>query len=738
MAEDKGAGQKADRRVHVQLPLPFDAPLDYVTDDQALGAGDIVRVPLGGRETVGVVWDAPGRNAPGHNSKVVPASRLKAIIAKADVPCLTEETRRFVDWVVAYTLAPPGAVLRMMLNTPQALEDPPVKTLYVKGGPLPDRMTTAREEVMTHLVDSVPRSVRDIAEMAMVSDGVVRGLVDAGTLLPVTVSADAPYDPPDHEIEGPQLSPGQAEAAEVLKDAVKAGEFAPILLEGVTGSGKTEVYFEAVAEALQDPQAQVLVLLPEIALTSQWLERFKSRFGVAPVMWHSDLGQAERRRAWRAVARGEARVIVGARSALFLPFARLRLIIVDEEHDPSYKQEEGVIYQARDMAVVRARLDQAPIVLASATPSLETLYNVEAGRYRRAHLPDRHGEAELPRITAIDLRRSPPPRGRFLSPPLADALGRTFADGGQAMLFLNRRGYAPLTLCRTCGHRFECSQCSAWLVEHRYQNRLMCHHCGHQEPMPASCPSCGTEDSLVACGPGVERIAEEMAELFPEARLMVMSSDMAQSPARLAAAIDAITAHEVDCVIGTQIVTKGYHFPKLTLVGVIDADLGLAGGDLRAAERTYQQLSQVAGRAGREALKGRVYLQTYMPDHPVMAALISGNTEAFLEEETAARELQGLPPFGRLAALVVSGEQGDVVARMARKLGRTAPTGEGIAAFGPAPAPLALLRGRHRWRLLLKVARDLPLQRILRDWLARAGGEKGVRVAVDIDPYSFL
>ncbi|RMF09045.1 MAG: primosomal protein N' [Alphaproteobacteria bacterium] len=727
-------GRTDDGRLKVLLPLPFDAPLDYLPGELKLGPGDIVRVPLGGRDVTGVVWDSSGHQA----ARPVAASRLRPVIEKIDVPALCDVTRRFVDWVANYTLTPAGSVLRMVLSTPAALAPAPVKQLYVNTGPPPARLTPGRRQVLDVLVDQKPRGVREIAEIAMVGEGVVRGLVDAGTLRPVTVSVDAPFTPPDPAVAGPVLTPGQATAADALVDAVRAREFAPILLEGVTGSGKTEVYFEAVAAALAEDAAQVLVLLPEIALTSQWLERFEARFGAAPVEWHSDLSQAERRRAWRAVARGEARVVVGARSALFLPFCALRLIIVDEEHDPSFKQEDGVIYQARDMAVVRARLGALPVVLASATPSLETLYNVAAGRYRRLHLPDRHGDAELPAVTTIDMRRVAPERGRFLAPPLVEALDATFRAGEQALLFLNRRGYAPLTLCRTCGHRFECPNCSAWLVEHRYQGRLMCHHCGYEQTPPAACPACEAEDTLVACGPGVERIAEEVAERFPDARRLVLSSDMAQSPARLAAAIASITNHQVDCVIGTQMVTKGYHFPRLTLVGVVDADLGLAGGDLRAAERTYQQLAQVAGRAGREALKGRVLLQTYMPEHPVMAALISGDREAFIAAEMAAREAQGMPPYGRLAALILSGEDGEAVARLARRLGRTAPRGDGIAVLGPVTAPMAMVRGRHRWRLLMKARRDVPIQKEIRAWLARAGGEKGVRVVVDIDPYSFL
>lgn len=717
-------------RVRVLLPLPLDSMLDYAAGGLKLAPGDLVRVPLSGRMVVGVVWDGAGDPA-------LPASRLKPVQERLDLPPLAGVTRRFVDWVAAYTLTPPGSILRMVLSVPAVFDGTPERVLYRAGGAAPQRMTPDRARVLDALRDGTARSVRDIVELVGVGEGVVRGLIRGGSLLPVAVSADDPYDAPDPERAGPVLSDAQAKAAEGLKAAVGKG-YAALVLEGVTGSGKTEVYFEAVAAALADPDAQVLVLLPEIALTSQWLSRFTERFGAPPVLWHSDLGMAERRRAWKAVATGEARVVVGARSALFLPYQNLALIVVDEEHDPAFKQEDGVIYQARDMAVVRAHLGQIPIVLASATPSLETVQNVEQGRYHLFHLPNRHGSAELPEIETVDLRRTPPARGAFLAPPLLAALSDTFAGGEQALLFLNRRGYAPLTLCRTCGHRLECQSCSAWLVEHRFKGRLMCHHCGHSEPLPEICPACGAEDNLVPCGPGVERIAEEMARNFPDCRLLVMSSDVMTSPARLSQMIAEIAEHRVDCIIGTQMVTKGYHFPMLTLVGVVDADLGLQGGDLRAAERTYQQLSQVAGRAGRAERKGRVMLQTHMPDHPVIAALARGDAAAFVAAELQSRAAQEMPPFGRLAALILSGEDAAAVERMARRLGATAPHGDGITVLGPVPAPFALLRGRHRWRLLLKARRGIDVQGALRAWLRRAGGMKGVRIQVDVDPYSFL
>ncbi|MBV8589085.1 MAG: primosomal protein N', partial [Acetobacteraceae bacterium] len=567
--------------------------------------------------------------------------------------------------------------------------------------------------------------------------GVVAGLERLGWLQKVAVAARLDTEPPDWRHRGPLLSPEQAEAADALVAAVRREEFSVTLVDGVTGSGKTEVYFEAIAACLRQ-RRQALVLLPEIALSAQWLERFAGRFGCAPAVWHSDLSSRTRRLTWRAVAEGEAQVVVGARSALFLPFPDLGLIVVDEEHETAFKQEDGVVYHARDMAVVRARLAGAPAVLVSATPSLETVANAEAGRYRRLTLPSRHGGAKLPEVAAIDMRETPPERGRFLAPPLISALAQTMGRCEQAMLFLNRRGYAPLTLCRACGHRMQCPNCTAWLVEHRSRRHLQCHHCGHTIPVPETCPSCGAAHTLTPVGPGIERITEEAEALFPEARRLVMASDTLPGPQAASAAAAAIAAREVDLIIGTQIVAKGWHFPHLTLVGVVDADLGLAGGDLRAAERTVQLLHQVAGRAGRAEAPGRVLLQTFSPEHPVMQALIAGDLPGFMASEAAARRPGHWPPFGRLAAIIVSADAAEQADALARELGRAAPLGEGIWVLGPAPAPFALLRGRHRRRLLLKTRRDIAVQPILRAWLAKVPVTRGGRVDVDVDPVSFL
>jgi primosomal protein N' (replication factor Y) (superfamily II helicase) len=709
------------------LCYPFFGPLDYaVTGGLALKPGDVVLVPLNRRQEIGVVWDGPP-------DATIAASRLKPVAAVLDTPPLPEASRRFVDWVASYTLAPPGDVLAMALRVPAAER---LVHGWVAAETTPDvRLTDARRRVVEAAAE--PHTTRELAQAARVNEGVVRGMAKAGMLRPAPMMAAAPFARPDPAYPGPALSPPQQEAAGALRAAVSARAFQAILLDGVTGSGKTEVYLEAIAACLREGR-QALVLLPEIALSSQWLARFSRRFGVAPALWHSDLTSRNRRITWRAVAQGAARVVVGARSALFLPFAELGLVIVDEEHETAFKQEDGVVYHARDMAVVRARLSEAPAILVSATPSLETLANVEAGRYGRITLASRHAGAALPDVSLLDLRVAPPPRGRFLSPKLVEAVAQTLAKGEQAMLFLNRRGYAPLTLCRACGHRMACPNCTAWLVEHRVRRALTCHHCGHTVPAPETCPACGAAHSLTPVGPGVERITEEAAELFPAARRLVMASDTLPGPHAAAAAAAAIEAGEVDLIIGTQIVAKGWHFPMLTLVGVVDADLGLAGGDLRAAERTFQLLHQVAGRAGRAEAPGRVMLQTYSPEHPVMEALRLGDLAGFMASEAASRRPGHWPPYGRLAALIVSAGDMALADEVARQLGRAAPQGEGVQVLGPAPAPLSILRGRHRRRLLLKTARNIAVQPILREWLAQVAVPRGARVDVDVDPVSFL
>jgi primosomal protein N' (replication factor Y) len=721
------------RRVAVLLPLPLPEAYDYkVPAGMELGEGDYVEVPLGPRHLLGVVW-GPGTGE-------VSETKLRPVAQRFDIPPMPEIHRRFIDWVAAYTMAPPGAVLRMALSAIGGMEPPKPITAYQLGDPgrLAElRMTAARRRVLDLLADGPPRPSAELALEAGCSAAVVRGLADAGVLEPVLLHPTRNIPAPDWRLPGPVLSPEQAAAAESLRGKVAATGFSTTLLDGVTGSGKTEVYSEAIAACLEAGR-QVLVLLPEIALSAQWLERFATRFGAPPHQWHSDLSGAQRRATWRDVATGAARVVVGARSALFLPYPDLGLILIDEEHDPSFKQEDGVIYNARDMAVARAHLGAIPIVLVSATPSLESSINADAGRYGRLDLPARHGGASMPDLKLVDLRLDRPPRNRWLAPSLVKALTDTFAEGEQAMLFLNRRGYAPLTLCRSCGHRMQCPNCTAWLVEHRLAGKLQCHHCDFTMKLLDVCPSCSAEGSMTACGPGVERIAEEVTQLFPDQRMALMTSDSLIGPHAIREMVRRVQDHEIDLLIGTQVMAKGHHFPMLTLVGVVDSDLGLGGGDLRAAERTYQLLQQVAGRAGRAERAGRVLLQTYMPEHPVLQALISGDRASFYEREADERHEHGMPPFGRLAALIVSGEEETTVDAVARALGRTAPRSETVQVLGPAPAPYALLRGRHRRRLLLKAPRAVSVQPLIAEWLSRVEVPGSVRVQVDIDPYSFL
>jgi len=628
-------------------------------------------------------------------------------------------------------------VLRMMMSAREAFAPPKPLYGYRLAGAAPDRLTKPRARVLEAAANGLIWQKTALAEAAGVSTGVIDGLAAAGSLVKeVMPPASWPLPDPDHA--SVELTPAQAEAAAELVVAVENGAYSVILLDGVTGAGKTEVYFEAVAEALRRG-VQALILLPEIALTGQFIARFEARFGVAPCAWHSELTPNQRGRAWRAVASGEARVVVGARSALFLPFRSLGLIVVDEEHDPAFKQEERVNYHARDMAVVRGSLGGFPVVLSSATPSIESHVNADQGRYRRIILPARFTGAALPDITAIDMRKDPPERGRWLSPVLVARIEQALDEKQQALLFLNRRGYAPLTLCRACGFRFECPNCSAWLVEHRFRRQLQCHHCGLTMPAPAACPQCDAEDALIPCGPGVERIAEEVSERFPQARTAILSSDLVPNVSALRRMLEQIAQGHADIVIGTQLVAKGHHFPGLAVVGVVDGDLGLAQGDPRAAERTYQLLHQVTGRAGRADVVGFGYIQTYRPDHPVIEALVSGDRDRFLAQEIAAREAAGYPPFGRLAALVVSARTQIQAEGFARALVRAAPPAEKIRILGPAEAPLAVIAGRHRMRILVKAPRESDLQAYMRAWLEQGPKPKaGVQLGVDIDPYNFL
>ncbi|MEO1660830.1 MAG: primosomal protein N' [Pseudomonadota bacterium] len=715
----------------ILFPLPLPEPFEYaIPDGMAIEEGSYVRAPLGKFARTGVVWEVTDSD---------PERMLKDIETVFPTPSMPQSMRRFIEFCARYNVAGPGQVLGMALRSRGGLSPSPTQTVYDSTGHRTNRMTSAREKVLKAAGVIGPASAAALAQEAGVSSSVIKGLAEAGSLTPEVLSTDLPYPTPDPSLAGPDLTPEQSSASQALRDAVKQGGYQPFLLDGITGSGKTEVYFEAISETLaQDPTAQVLVLLPEIALTQAVFDRFESRFSAGPAPWHSSLRDQQRRRTWREVAHGRARIVTGARSALFLPFSNLKLIIVDEEHDTSYKQEDGVRYHARDMAVMRAKLEEACVILASATPALETIVNAEAGRYQRLKLSARPGAAKLPDMHLVDLRSNTPETGTWLSPTLRKALVATHAEGEQSLLFLNRRGYAPLVICKACGERLKSPGTESWLTEHRYTNRLVCHLTGWSMPKPDKCPMCGAEDSLMGVGPGVERVAEEVRVLLPEANVEIFSSDTAMGGDATRGIVERMAEGEIDVLVGTQIVAKGHNFPNLTLVGVVDADSGLQGGDLRAGERTYQLLSQVAGRAGRAERPGRALIQTYQPNNPAMQALAAGDRDGFLKIERDVRHELTLPPFGRMAALVLSAPDAGMAKEIGLAAGKSAPHGDGVTVYGPAPAPISILRGRHRLRFLITAPREIDLSAYMAAWVNALKLPNAARAAVDIDPYSFL
>ena len=716
--------------VAVLTSQPLDRLLDYKAPEGGCWQGAFVEVPLGPRKVLGVVWRA---GTGGYD-----AAKIRAVIRVLDVAPMQHSMAEFLRRVSDYTLTPMSKMLRLATRAPGLGDPPSMRQVYRLGAQTEVRMTDARQKVLAVLEEFAELSftLKELCEAAGVTASVVKGLVKLGAVAEVATPQDMPFAHLNPSLPGKSLSEDQAHAVAQLQ--ANAAGYRTTLLKGVTGSGKTEVYLEAVANCLKQGR-QALVLLPEIALTAEFLTRVEARFGARPAEWHSGVTMTERRRTWKMVGQGHAQMVVGARSALFLPFQDLGLIVVDEEHDSSYKQEDGVLYNARDMAVLRGSLVGGQVVLASATPSLESWANVEAGKYKKIELKSRFGASVLPEMMAIDMRQETLPADRWISPRLQKMVEARIQAGEQSLLFINRRGYAPITLCRACGNQVGCDHCDARMVEHRFLKRIMCHQCGESKPVPKICPSCAVEDRLAVVGPGVERLAEEATALFPEAKVAVLSSDLFGSARALKEQIAKLAAGEVDVIIGTQLVAKGHNFPKLTLVGVIDADLGLQGSDLRAAERTFQLMRQVAGRAGRSDRPGVAALQTHQPEHPVIRAILDGDEEAFWSAEAQARAQAGVPPYGRLVGVVLSSpdaqeafEVGQAMARNCQPL-----TKIGAQIFGPAPAPIARIRGRHRVRLLIKAEKNAPIQAALSAWTALFKLPNSLRLSIDIDPQSF-
>lgn len=716
----------------IQLPLPLPAFEYLIPEDMQLQLGDFVCVPFGNRKLIGVVWENVAESE-------VDQSKLKAIAEKIEIPSLQAPLLAFIKWTAAYTYSPPGAVLKMAISIKEALV-PLGEEQVFEYVPQEDLRFTAARKKIAELFQNDPqfRSKEEIIEATGVGASVVAGLVELGALATHTRKTAIKEDVASPGVH-PDLTDSQRQAADAVCQAIDEGKSQVFVLDGVTGSGKTEVYFEAIEAALNKGQ-QAVVLFPEIVLTAQMKERFTKRFGFVPTLWHSNLTPKQRKDAWQRVHLGKAKLVLGARSALFLPYENLGLMVVDEEHDAGYKQEEGVLYHARDMAVVRCREEQAPIILASATPSIETIQNITLGKYTHLHLAKRYGKAQLPVVHVVDMRQQQLEKDRWVSGELKQALVETMAKGQQSLLFLNRRGYAPLTVCKDCGFRYQCVNCTSWLVEHRERNRdyLQCHHCGFTTKKEVECPDCKQTETFIACGPGIERLAEEVSSILPEARIALMTSETVANTKQAAAIVEKILNNDVDIIIGTQIVAKGHHFPNLTLVGVIDADLGMSGGDLRASERTFQLLHQVAGRAGREETAGKVYLQSYMPENKVIQALASYDRDRFVQEEIMGRELTNMPPFSRLAALIISGENEQHVIETAKLLAQSIPVNDQLQILGPAPAPLYFLRRKYRYRFLVRAEKNISLQKTLQFWLSRVKTPTSVRIKVDIDPFSFV
>ena len=718
--------------VAVLTTQPLDRALDYKAPEGGCHLGAYVEVPLGPRKVIGVVWGA-GQGDYDYN-------KIRSVIRVLDAAPMRAEMVSFLEKSAAYTLTPLSAMLRLTTRAPGLGDPPSMRKIYRRGTGEPDRVTAARTKVLETLAEygDLSFTLKELAEMSGVTSSVIKGLVKQDVVHEEDSPRDLPFQRLDPDLPSKELTEDQATASAVLAAGVSSGEYGTTLLRGVTGSGKTEVYLEAVAAALRAGR-QALVLLPEIALTAEFYTRVEARFGAKPAEWHSGATMTERRRIWRMIGQGQAQLVIGARSALFLPFQNLGLIVVDEEHDTSYKQEDGVLYNARDMAVLRASICGAHVVLASATPSLESWANAQAGKYTKLELTSRFGPAVMPTMGTIDMRTEGLPADRWVSPTLKREVDARLERGEQAMLFINRRGYAPVTLCRACGHQIGCDDCDARMVEHRFLKRLICHQCGESKPMPTACPSCEAEDQMAPLGPGVERLGEEAHALWPDARIATLSSDMYGSARALKEEIAGIAQGSADIIIGTQLVAKGHNFPKLTLVGVIDADLGLTGSDLRAAERTFQLMRQVAGRAGRAEAPGTALLQTYQPDHPVIRSILAGDEEGFWKAEAKERQQAGMPPYGRLAGIILSGPDVAAVFDAGNQLARNdrALRDVGAQVFGPAPAPIARVRGRHRVRLLVKADKNVALQRALSIWVSQIKLKGDLRLAVDIDPQSF-
>ena len=724
--------------VKVLIPNVINTGYDYkLTSDADIGA--FVRCTVMNRQYIGVII------GPGDSNLEI--SKIKPIIEVCDLGLLSQADIKWIHKMSEWTLMSPGAVLRLIINVPDAFNPPRVEQLYAYNFEATGKMTDSRQAVCDAFQsnDNESMSVADIQNIAHVSSAVVKNMIKSNFLVPVDTrekSNDA-FNYSYFDTKSVVLNDEQQSVADIIADSINKNEFSVFLLDGITGSGKTQVYFDSVLRAYNNGKS-VLLMMPEIALTAQFINRFKQKFGAPPVVWHSNLTAARRRDIWRGVASGKIRIVVGTRSALFLPWQDLGLIVVDEEHDTSYKQEDMGLYHARDMAVLRAKISGFPIILASATPSFETLHNVVLGKYTRLCLRSRFGGASLPSIEAIDMREQHPEVYKLddkeipgnLSPKLCEEIRNTLESKQQVMLFINRRGFAPIIQCKKCGWVAQCPDCSIGLNYHKHLGKMVCHMCGKMMSVPDKCPQCGNEVSMR--GAGLEKIEEEISVKFPNARTALVSSDTMMSREALERLVNKMENGEIDIIIGTQILAKGHHFPNLTLVGVIDADMGLFGTDFRAGEHTFQQLFQVAGRAGRGEFPGHVFLQTYQPEHPVIRAICAGNRDDFMWNDMESRKMAKMPPFGQLIAVIVEADKEQTLRKYCDQLAKVAPVLNGGKIMGPIAAQIYQIRNWYRMRFLISGDVRANLQPVVRAWLNKVKQPPNVRIKIDVNPQSFM
>lgn len=727
--------------VKVLIPNVVNAGYDYRLT-QVADLGSFVRVSVMNRPYIGVIIGPGDSNLPGDKIKNVNDVFNFGKLAPSDIQWILKMS----EW----TMMSPGAVLRLIVNVPDAFLPPKQEQLYTFNPDKHARMTDARQAVADAFAsnDNDAMSASDIQNIAYVSSAIVRSMIKAQLLIPaqlrdVVEHKDFNYTYSD--MGNVVLNSEQQYAADEIAKYIN-NDFSVHLLDGITGSGKTQVYFDAAWRAYRSGKA-VLLMMPEIALTAQFMSRFESRFGARPVVWHSNLTAARRRDIWRGVATGDIRLVVGTRSALFLPWQNLGLIVVDEEHDGSYKQEDMGNYHARDMAILRAAIARFPVILASATPSAETIKNVSVGKYKHLRLTSRFGGAQMPTIETIDLRNDRPAdymidqdpdklQPGAISPTLIHTIDETLTAGQQVMLFINRRGFAPIVQCKKCGWVASCPDCSVGMTYHKKLGKLLCHMCGRTAILPDVCPDCGNAVSMR--GVGLEKVQEEINNKFPDAKTALVSSDTMMSRQALERLVGKMESGEIDIVIGTQILAKGHHFPNLTLVGVVDSDQGLFGTDFRAGEHTFQQLFQVAGRAGRGSTPGRVLLQTYQPDHPVLRAICASDRDTFMSNDMAARAAAKMPPYGQLIAIIVEANKESVLQQYCAQLAAAAPDLKGGKIMGPIAAGVYQIRNWYRMRFLVAGDERANLQPAVKLWLAKVKQPANVRVKVDVNPMNFM